>query len=93
MQQSRRQFLKNMSVMAAAVTMPNFLVPRNVFASEDLSQWKVSGSHWGAMRAKIENGRVAEIKPFEFDKHPTEMLNGIKGLIYSDSRIRYRWCV
>lgn len=41
------------------------------------------------MRAKIENGRVAEIKPFEFDKHPTEMLNGIKGLIYSDSRIRY----
>lgn len=43
----------------------------------------------GAMRAKIENGRVAEIKPFEFDKHPTEMLNGIKGLIYSDSRIRY----
>ncbi|EPY99754.1 Trimethylamine-N-oxide reductase [Mannheimia haemolytica] len=89
MQQSRRQFLKNMSVMAAAVTMPNFLVPRNVFASEDLSQWKVSGSHWGAMRAKIENGRVAEIKPFEFDKHPTEMLNGIKGLIYSDSRIRY----
>ncbi|WP_409500840.1 trimethylamine-N-oxide reductase TorA [Mannheimia glucosida] len=89
MQQSRRQFLKNMSVMAAAVTMPNFLVPRNVFANEDLSQWKVSGSHWGAMRAKIENGRVAEIKPFEFDKHPTEMLNGIKGLIYSDSRIRY----
>ncbi|HDL1293946.1 TPA: trimethylamine-N-oxide reductase TorA [Mannheimia haemolytica] len=89
MQQSRRQFLKNMSVMAAAVTMPNFLVPRSVFASEDLSQWKVSGSHWGAMRAKIENGRVAEIKPFEFDKHPTEMLNGIKGLIYSDSRIRY----
>lgn len=89
MQQSRRQFLKNMSVMAAAVTMPNFLVPCNVFASEDLSQWKVSGSHWGAMRAKIENGRVAEIKPFEFDKHPTEMLNGIKGLIYSDSRIRY----
>lgn len=64
-------------------------MPRNVFASEDLSQWKVSGSHWGAMRAKIENGRVAEIKPFEFDKHPTEMLNGIKGLIYSDSRIRY----
>lgn len=89
MQQSRRQFLKNMSVMAAAVSLPNFLVPRHVFASENLSDWKVSGSHWGAMRAKIENGKVVDIKPFEFDKHPTEMLNGIKGLIYSDSRIRY----
>ncbi|MDY2948244.1 trimethylamine-N-oxide reductase TorA [Mannheimia varigena] len=89
MQQSRRQFLKNISVMAAAITMPNFLVPRNVFANENLSEWKISGSHWGAMRARIENGRVAEIKPFEFDKHPTEMLKGIKGLIYSESRIRY----
>lgn len=89
MQQSRRQFLKNMSVMAAAIATPSFLVPRNVFANENLSEWKISGSHWGAMRAKIENGRVAEIKPFEFDKHPTEMLNGIKGLIYSDARIRY----
>lgn len=89
MQQSRRQFLKNMSVMAAAIAAPNFLIPRNVFANENVSEWKISGSHWGAMRAKIENGRVAEIRPFEFDKHPTEMLKGIKGLIYSDSRIRY----
>lgn len=28
-------------------------------------------------------------QPFEFDKHPTEMINGIIGLIYSPSRIRY----
>ena len=29
------------------------------------------------------NGRVVEVKPFELDKYPTEMINGIKGLIYS----------
>ncbi len=51
--------------------------------------WKVSGSHWGAFRARIYNGQVAEIKPLEFDKNPTDMLNGIKGLIYSPSRVRY----
>lgn len=43
----------------------------------------------GAIRAKVENGRVVDVKPFELDKYPTEMINGIKGLIYSESRIRY----
>ncbi|MEF1295797.1 trimethylamine-N-oxide reductase TorA, partial [Vibrio parahaemolyticus] len=32
---------------------------------------------------------VQEIKPLELDKNPTEMLNGIKGIIYSPSRVRY----
>lgn len=91
MKQSRRQFLKNMSVMAATFAMPNFLVPQKAFAKEgeDLTAWKISGSHWGAIRAKIQNGRVEEIKPFEYDQYPTEMINGIKGLIYSESRVRY----
>ncbi|QGM79957.1 trimethylamine-N-oxide reductase TorA [Otariodibacter oris] len=91
MKQSRRQFLKNMSVMAATFTMPNFLVPQKAFAKEgeDLTAWKITGSHWGAIRAKIQNGRVEEIKPFEYDQYPTEMINGIKGLIYSESRVRY----
>lgn len=89
MQQSRRQFLKNMSIMAGAFAVPNFLVPQKALANQNVSEWKISGSHWGAIRAKIVNGRVAEIKPFEYDKYPTEMINGIKGLIYSEARIRY----
>ncbi|OBW93360.1 trimethylamine-N-oxide reductase TorA [Gallibacterium salpingitidis] len=90
MEQSRRQFLKNMSVMAAVLGSPNFLVSRSVFAEEqNISEWKITGSHWGAIRAQVKNGKVIDIKPFELDKYPTEMINGIKGLIYSDARIRY----
>ncbi|WP_025562350.1 trimethylamine-N-oxide reductase TorA, partial [Vibrio parahaemolyticus] len=43
----------------------------------------------GASRAHIYAGKVQEIKPLELDKNPTEMLNGIKGIIYSPSRVRY----
>lgn len=88
---SRHQFLKNMSLMAASMAMPNFLMPR---ANAEVSQavengWKITGAQWGAVRAKIEKGRIAEIKPFELDKHPTEMINGIKDLVYGEARIRY----
>lgn len=87
---SRRQFLKNMSIMAGAFAMPNFLVPREAKAnSTPTSEWKITGCQWGAVRARVENGRVTEIKPFEYDKHPSEMINGIKDLLYSEARVRY----
>ncbi|MDY4281635.1 MAG: trimethylamine-N-oxide reductase TorA [[Pasteurella] mairii] len=89
MEQSRRQFLKNISVMAATFTMPNFLIAKNAIENTKISEWKISGSHWGAIRAKVVNGKVCDIQPFEYDKYPTEMIKGIKGLIYSKSRIRY----
>ncbi|WP_029839888.1 trimethylamine-N-oxide reductase TorA, partial [Vibrio parahaemolyticus] len=43
----------------------------------------------GASPPHIYAGKVQEIKPLELDKNPTEMLNGIKGIIYSPSRVRY----
>lgn len=90
MQQSRRQFLKNMSIMASSFAVPSFLIPREVNAqNQSTAEWKVTGCQWGAVRAKVENGRVTEIKPFEFDKHPTEMINGIKDIIYGEARVRY----
>ncbi len=92
MQQSRRQFLTNASAMAAAFAMPTFLVSKKAQAAgsaEELAEWRISGSHWGAFKAKILNGRVQEIKAFDYDKHPTEMIQGIKGLIYSSARVRY----
>ncbi|ARB74022.1 trimethylamine-N-oxide reductase TorA [Pasteurella multocida] len=91
MKQSRRQFLKNMSAMAATFAMPNFLIAQNAFAqsAENVSEWKITGSHWGAIRAKVQNGKVVDVKPFEYDQYPTEMIKGIKDLIYSEARIRY----
>ncbi|MDP8033520.1 trimethylamine-N-oxide reductase TorA [Pasteurella atlantica] len=89
MQQSRRQFLTSASAMAATLSMPSFLVSRSAFANAESSEWKLTGSHWGAFRAKVENGKVSAVKAFEYDKNPTEMLKGIKGLIYSEARVRY----
>lgn len=63
--------------------------PAAAAASSDFSGWKITGSHFGAIRAKVVNDRVMEVRPFEYDKHPTEMIKGIPGLIYSSSRIRY----
>ena len=97
MNDSRRGFLKAMSVMSgSALVAPSLLTPRPAAAagaaaavSDDITTWKITGSHFGAMRAKVVGERVMEIRPFEHDKYPTEMIQGIPGLIYGASRVRY----
>ncbi|MGF1762101.1 trimethylamine-N-oxide reductase TorA [Aliivibrio kagoshimensis] len=87
---SRRSFLKGVATTSAvSVIGPSLLMASKANAAETTGTWKVSGSHWGAFRAHIYAGKVQEIKPLELDKHPTEMINGIKGIIYSPSRVRY----
>ena len=87
---SRRGFLQGaLASGAAAMIGPSLLVPTCAEAAEDPGRWKITGSHWGAFRARIYGGKVVEIKPFEKDHYPTDMLNGIEGQIYSPSRIRY----
>lgn len=87
---TRRSFLKGVATTSAAsVIGPSLLASASANAVETTGTWKVSGSHWGAFRAHIYAGKVQEIKPLELDQNPTEMLNGIKGIIYSPSRVRY----
>ncbi|EOW0800607.1 TPA: trimethylamine-N-oxide reductase TorA [Vibrio parahaemolyticus] len=87
---TRRSFLKGVATTSAAsVIGPSLLASASANATESTGTWKVTGSHWGAFRAHIYAGKVQEIKPLELDKNPTEMLNGIKGIIYSPSRVRY----
>ncbi|MEZ9059340.1 trimethylamine-N-oxide reductase TorA [Vibrio pelagius] len=87
---TRRSFLKGVATTGAASVMgPSLLVSASASAAETDGTWKVSGSHWGAFRARVYAGKVQEIKPLEIDNHPTEMLKGIKGIIYSPSRVRY----
>ncbi|WHR52214.1 trimethylamine-N-oxide reductase TorA [Vibrio furnissii] len=87
---TRRSFLKGVATTSAAsIISPSLLAPISAQAAETTGSWKVSGSHWGAFRAQIYGGKVQAIQPLETDKHPTEMLNGIKGIIYSPSRVRY----
>ncbi|WP_114765401.1 trimethylamine-N-oxide reductase TorA [Vibrio rhodolitus] len=87
---TRRSFLKGVATTSAATVIgPSLLASASASAAETTGTWKVTGSHWGAFRAHIYAGKVQEIKPIELDKNPTEMLNGIKGIIYSPSRVRY----
>ncbi|WP_315911585.1 trimethylamine-N-oxide reductase TorA [Vibrio parahaemolyticus] len=87
---TRRSFLKGVATTSAAsVIGPSLLASASANAAESTGTWKVTGSHWGAFRAHIYAGKLQEIKPLELDKNPTEMLNGIKGIIYSPSRVRY----
>jgi len=87
---TRRSFLKGVATTSAAsVIGPSLLASASASAAETTGTWKVTGSHWGAFRAHIYAGKVQEVKPLELDKNPTEMLNGIKGIIYSPSRVRY----
>ncbi|WP_432470129.1 trimethylamine-N-oxide reductase TorA [Amphritea sp. HPY] len=86
---SRRRFLSGILTSGAAVMVGPSLLASKVQAGEASGRWKITGSHWGAFRARVYGGKVVEIKPFEQDRYPTDMLNGIRGLIYSPSRIRY----
>ncbi|MFM2589395.1 trimethylamine-N-oxide reductase TorA [Vibrio sp. TBV020] len=87
---TRRSFLKGVATTSAAsVIGPSLLASASASAAESTGTWKVSGSHWGAFRAHIYAGKVQEIKPLESDTNPTDMINGIKGVIYNPSRVRY----
>ncbi|WP_375750260.1 trimethylamine-N-oxide reductase TorA [Vibrio sp. HN007] len=87
---TRRRFLKGAAATSAvSVIGPSLLVSASAKAAEGKGSWKTSGSHWGAFRAHVVDGKVNEIKPLELDKYPTEMINGIKGILYSPSRVRY----
>lgn len=87
---SRRSFLKGLlATSAASFIGPGLLQVAHAATQDTLGQWKVTGSHWGAFRARVYAGKVQEIKAFELDTHPTDMLHGIEGIIYSPSRIRY----
>ena len=94
---TRRQFLKGMAASAGVATVPSFLLGSGIVkaqeatttSSPELGRWRFSGAHWGAFRARVVADRVVEIKPFEFDKNPTPILDGTLDVIYSASRVRY----
>ncbi|WP_281494769.1 trimethylamine-N-oxide reductase TorA [Marinobacter sp. S6332] len=87
---TRRQFMQGLaSVSAGAMLGPGLLMRTAEAAVSAEGSWKTTGSHWGAIKALVKGGKVAEIKPLEQDKYPTEMIKGVMGVIYNPSRIRY----
>lgn len=87
---SRRNFLKGIAASSAMALVGNSLLIRSAEAAVSAEgTWRTAGSHWGAVKALVKGGVVTEIKAFEKDKYPSDMIKGIKGLIYNPSRIRY----
>lgn len=91
---TRRRFLSGMlTASATAVIGTSLLAPRKAMAATDakstFSGEVIHGSHWGAFRAKVENGIWIDTAPFEHDPHPTVMLNAVREVVYNPSRVKY----
>ncbi|WP_311948778.1 trimethylamine-N-oxide reductase TorA [Halomonas piscis] len=87
---SRRRFLQGSAATVALGSMPfsMSLLSRGALAQSGQREI-LSGSHWGAFKGVVEDGRAVEFKPWAKDPHPTPMLEGVRDSIYSASRIRY----
>ena len=49
----------------------------------------ITASHWGIVRVKTENGRIAGIRPWEGDAAPSPLIGALAEHPYSDVRIRH----
>ena len=48
---------------------------------------KHSSSHWGAIEAHVEDGRLTAVKPFAGDQNPSPIIRSLAGSVYHRSRI------
>ena len=87
-QASRRRFLAQLGGLTVAGMLgPSLLTPRRATAAQAATEAVISkegiltGSHWGAIRATVKDGRFVAAKPFELDKYPSKMI--------ADCRITY----
>jgi trimethylamine-N-oxide reductase (cytochrome c) len=90
---NRRHFLKGLVATSyVGLSSTSVLAPFNALAAASTKagdDWLTTGSHFGAFKMKRKNGVIDQVIPFELDKYPTDMINGVKGLVYNPSRVRY----
>ncbi|AKH20750.1 trimethylamine-N-oxide reductase TorA [Sedimenticola thiotaurini] len=85
---SRRDFLKSVSAIGAlGAISPSLLMSGAAYAAANGEV--LTGSHWGAFRAEVKDGRWVGVKPWEGDPHPSHQLKGVMDSVYSASRIKY----
>ncbi len=91
---TRRRFLSGVvTASASAAIGASLLSPRAAFATSEqkkpFSGSVIHGSHWGAFRAKVENGIWVNTVPFEQDLHPSDMIKAVREVVYNPSRVKY----
>lgn len=95
-QASRRRFLAQLGGLTVAGMLgPSLLTSRRATAAQAATEAVISkegiltGSHWGAIRATVKDGRFVAAKPFELDKYPSKMIAGLPDHVHNAARIRY----
>ena len=48
---------------------------------------KHTASHWGAIKAKVEGGRLVGVEPFDRDRNPSPIIGSMAGAVYDQTRI------
>ncbi len=86
---SRRAFLRaGVAFGALGFAAPSLLVSGARAAAAPDGE-VLTGSHWGAFRAKVEGGRWVSVTPWEKDPAPSHQLPGVMDSVYSPTRIKY----
>ncbi len=87
---SRREFLEAIGAAGAlGIVGPSLLSFGSAMAAEPKAGEVLNGSHWGAFRAKVKDGRIVGYTPWEKDPFPTPQLKGLIDSVYSPTRIKY----
>lgn len=86
---SRRDVLSGAAAIAAlGAVAPRLLAPgaaQAAVADGDV----LTGSHWGALKATVKDGRWTAVEGWEKDPRPSPMLEGVRDSVYSPTRIKY----
>ncbi len=86
---SRREFLEAIGAAGALGIIGPSLLSFGAAAAETKSGEILTGSHWGAFRAKVQDGRIVGYTPWEKDLFPSAQLKGVVDSVYSATRIKY----
>ena len=88
---SRRQFLQKMSLMPQRLRCPLslFRVKQKQRAQAHPMNGKSQVANGGRCVPKWSMANSLKLNPLNLIKHPTEMIQGIKGILYGESRVRY----
>ena len=86
---SRRRFLAAASSLAASQVLSPLVFGAGRASAAAPDGEILSCSNFGAFWAKVQDGRVIGVRPWEGDPHPIPTIEGAVDLAYSASRIRY----
>ncbi len=84
----RRRVLKGMGATALLAGLEPMVFANSPRGLPLAKSTFMSSSHWGALWAHVESGRVTYVLPHEADPSPTPMLQALPDRLYSDNRVK-----